>query len=329
MKNYRKIFLYGIVMLVVGALIFGGLVLYGFANPDIIRASDQKVRIKQGFYKEPIEKVIEVQEQTNAINITVPSNDVEIIGSDVEDIKITYCEDYQGETQYQVADGILNFKLANKIYINLDFLSWIYKDYSKTNTVIIEIPNELTCDYNINISSGNLNINNITAGELKAVLSSGNVSINDFSANNTNLRSSSGNIKLNNASIVNEVKLKVSSGNATLSNVNSKSLIATMSSGNTRISNCVTSSFTVSSQSGNIILERLQSQSITMKNSSGNIEINQLVYAFADYSYSMRTRSGYIKLNGSNKGNNYEHLDEGKAYSINALVSSGNIIITE
>ena len=325
----NKILFSGILSLIIGALIFGGLVLFGFANPDIIKASDQKIRVKQGLYKDPIEKVIDASGEVNEINITVPSKNVKIITGDVQNVKITYYEDYQGETQYLFEDGVLNFRLLNKIIFNVEFLSWIYEDYSKTNSVIVEIPQELKCNYNINVSSGNLNTDNITAGILKAVLKSGNISINNSTADNADISVSSGNLNIKDSIISNELKVRTASGNILVNNLSSESLLASVSSGNIQVNNSVVSVLDGSSRSGNITLEKIQSESIKLKSSSGNVNIYGLQYQLEDYSYSLKVYSGSIKVNGSRKGSSYERIDAEKQYFLTATAYSGNIVINE
>lgn len=325
----KKILFSGIVTLIIGALIYGGLVIFGLANPEIIKANDQKIRVKQGLYKDPIERVIDAQDDVKEINITVPSKNVKIKTADVQNVKITYYEDYQGETQYLLEDGVLNFKLlSNKIIFNVEFLSWIYKDYSKTNSVIVEIPQELKCNYNINISSGNLNTDTIEAGQFKAVLKSGNISINDFTADNADISLSSGNLNAKNSIISNELKIKTSSGNIKISNLNANSLQASVFSGNIEIYNSVVSVLDGLSSSGNIIFEKIQSDSLKLKSSSGNISIHGLANKLEDYSYSLKVYSGSIKVYGSRKGSSFQNIDAQKQYTLTATAYSGNITIS-
>jgi DUF4097 and DUF4098 domain-containing protein YvlB len=328
MKKYKKIFLTSMLALILGALILGSLILYGFANPDVIRASDEKIRLKQGLYKQPIEKVIVVEEDVDTVLINIPSKSVSIVDSDVEKITITYYEDYEGETQYQITDKTLNFELSNKkIIFNVELLSWIYKDYRKVNSVRIEIPHGLILDYNVALSSGNLRFDKITTVALKANVKSGNISINNLSANNAELKLSCGNLTINNSNFAQNLSSKNDCGNVIITSTTSEAMQSYVSCGNTSIADCVALTLKATSKSGNITLERLQANDMTINNSSGNIKIYELVYQLDDYSYSLKTSSGYVKVNGSKKGNYYEHLDSQKLYNLTASVSSGNIII--
>lgn len=327
MKKYKRIFLAGIAIFIIGVMILGGLTLFGLANPNIIKAADQKIRVKQGLYKEPIQKIIVVDEQVNQINIDVQSDNVVIKDSDVEKITITYYENFKGETQYQTLDGILNFKLNFKFSFSFEMFSWIYQDLTKLNIATVEIPHESNINYDVKVSSGNINFNQIKAGIIKTSVSSGNTDITNTTASGVNSSASSGNVTFNNCNIANELIVKVSSGNMTLNDVTSNTFESNSSSGNTKLYDCVTTSYKGNSKSGNIYIENLQSEVINLSNISGSIEISQLVYSIDDYNTILKTSSGYIKIGSSKKGEYYENLSPERPYTLNASVSSGVIKI--
>jgi hypothetical protein len=188
--------------------------------------------------------------------------------------------------------------------------------------------------------SGKIQISQVNAQDFKFDGGSGNVELADISAPLLDLKLSSGII--NAYDFVGNVELEISSGNATISNLEGN-LNAVGSSGkfnfkmiNGKVNTSLNSGNGTLSMikeigklkisSGNyIVSDSYFGANTKFEGSSGNFDI-QTDSDLSDFNFDIKTSSGNIRVGDSTSSGSLK-IDNGSAYTVSGVVSSGNIQI--
>lgn len=172
-------------------------------------------------------------------------------------------------TETTVSDDSFHLDLTTGFEFHLLSL-----DFTNTKTYItVALPNNDKLDnLNVNISSGNMKIDNILA-------------------NNASISTASGNLTVNNA-LAQELTLKTVSGNINAQEITSSNLNANVSSGNIKLTD-ISGELTAKATSGNITISQKEIGNADVKASSGNVIFN-VAKGFSGF-YDLQSTSGSIK----------------------------------
>ncbi|MDF2820430.1 MAG: hypothetical protein K0R15_871 [Clostridiales bacterium] len=196
------------------------------------------------------------------------------------------------------------------------------------NRVQIYIPEGTSLEYELEASSGNIEIKSIQALQIDAKTSSGNIKTDIDDTSSMQLKASSGNIKVKGNIL--KLKAEASSGNIDLDRVKSNEIYTEASSGNIK-GEVEANKFTADTSSGNIDIDFLEMPKISVitEASSGNIELGLPDNDGFELKYS--TSSGYVKNEFTDMKEEDSGTDiyEGGSVIIQASTTSGNIKIED
>ena len=154
--------------------------------------------------------------------------------------------------------------------------------------------------------------------------SSGTVSVEDLQIKGK-IKISSGNIKIKDIE-GDELKLYASSGNISLENVNIEDLKLDISSGGIKAENCITDKLDAEMTSGNMNLEGIKFNKADFDMTSGNLKA-VVSGKEEDYSYNLEATSGNLKVGDKRYGDKYKSGND-KDHMITVDMTSGNCNIT-
>lgn len=231
------------------------------------------------------------------IQIEATSTDVKIIPTVKDDLKVTLSGEVNKEYE-EVFD--LNLKeMGDTLQIELIQKPIFFNNFN-TDTVVfinrvdlyVEIPQKLYDSFDVKVSSGDIDAEQLQAKELILSTNSGDVAAHNAMVSNLTVVTSSGNIELTNSTVKTSV-LEASSGNITISHEELKGDIKAITA------------------SGDITIDLEQeneSLTIDFKTSSGDVDVKR-----EGYLYEEKSEAQAIGKKGSGE------------YNIEARVSSGDI----
>ena len=154
--------------------------------------------------------------------------------------------------------------------------------------------------------------------------SSGTVSVEDLQIE--------GKIKISSGEMIlrdiegEELKLYASSGNIQLKNVNTKELKLDLTSGSVQAETCTTDELDAEMTSGNMKLEDMKFNKADFDMTSGDIDA-EIYGNEEDYSYNLKSTSGDLRINGNSYDEKYKSGDD-KDHMITVDMTSGNFDLT-
>lgn len=232
------------------------------------------------------------------IEITETSESIEIKEENVDKVTVSYCNE-KNKKLYKVTEKNGKLKLEKikntvsfGIFINLDdtrvYVS-VPKDYHgsidvETTSGSVYVENLELSDFNIDGSSGSLNVSNVSSENgFKIELTSGSINLSNIKTKKAEVKNSSGTIAIEDLE-AEELDVNNSSGTIKLTDVS------------------VTDSVDVLNTSGSIRLDRLSAgKSIKLENTSGGIR-GTIVGKESDFAIDTDYTSGSCNLKDSKNG---------------------------
>ncbi|MCK5736362.1 MAG: DUF4097 family beta strand repeat protein [Spirochaetaceae bacterium] len=204
-------------------------------------------------------------------------------------------------------------------------------------TLEVGIPVGILDKLTVNVSSGNITVQDFSSDSAVVKTSSGTVTAENWKIGNGVLVSSSGNLKLNSISATGKLELKISSGNIEGTDIEASVIESRVSSGRTVLKG-VSGSLVSNSSSGRVDVEfRNPGNSININVSSGRIDIG--LPEGTDFMLDARATSGNIHsdfallISGSVAKNSLQGVtaggEAGGGRSVELKSSSGNISLRE
>ena len=240
------------------------------------------------FKQKNITKTIDIEEDYDNIYIDLDITNVELKKAEDNKSKIV-CEEYEKLTHNaKVEDSTLKISATderawyNKYFFNFfsDIKITIYlteDSYNEFNFKLAtgnllseEILNVNKID--LNLSTGNIRLANITSEEIKINESTGNVLVSELNVNNLNVTCSTGNIKVVNV-ISDKMNLKCSVGNINFDSSDASYIEAYTSTGNITGNLLTGKTFTATSDTGKVNVPSTTGNPCILKTSTGNIKI--------------------------------------------------------
>ena len=228
----------------------------------------------------------------STIYINTSNEDVIILPSDEETIKITYYE--EDKKTYTIDDG--NGTLSMTVNQTYHFLNFNFGFTPIDTGIKIYVPKDLIVVYDINTSNSKIEINSLEAKDIKFDTSNGKISLDKIISDTINLKTSNSKIDLN------EVKANVINGNTNngkldLNNINCLKLDFKTSNSNAYIKNVKSpDKLWIKTSNGDIHYTNSLSDDINLKTSNSNVTVN-IGFSISDYNKDFKTSNDSIKLN--------------------------------
>lgn len=152
---------------------------------------------------------------------------------------------------------------------------------------------------------GDVELKNITSGELTADLKSGRLKASEITAGAVNLSNDFGKIEIN--------------------ALEAKSLSADLSAGDLQADGVTVNGLTVKSDFGKVVFDRLVFTGICdINNKSGDVELN-LLMSRDDVSYELKTDAGSVSVNGEKSSGSVSSRNAGSTVNLNARTDFGSV----
>lgn len=215
--------------------------------------------------------------------------------------------------------------------------------YIQNQYIIIEVSEKDLKNLNINLSSGDITIEDIDIeGRLKTSsgdiyitgcengkdidlkVSSGSIKVIDSNFENINQKQSSGDTNIENVE-ANKVTMSQSSGTTMLDSLTTDSLEAKVSSGSFDMTNSTSKEAKITATSGDIDINKTSSDKLYLHVTSGDVDLD-VVGKEEDFDYSINVTTGSVKLGDTSVKKKYEK-DNGRDKSITVDVTSGDVNI--
>ena len=232
--------------------------------------------------------------------VDIDNDQVKIIPYTGNVLKITYSESEDSKYEIREENQIVILNKTTKIcFFCLDF-------NFKPTQIIIEVPEDLIMEYNLQNDNGKIEINKIKLLDSTFETSNGRFDLKDITSQN-------------------DIKLKTSNGRINLHNVTANKIDLTTSNGAVELFGVQASQeILVKSSNGKIEFENLEARSIDFKTSNGAI-IGTIIGNAHDYQKNIKTSNGKIEINGDKYTN---ELNESSGFNkITAKTSNGSIKI--
>ena len=150
----------------------------------------------------------EIDDKITKINIDYLSGDVKVRGTDTDNIKVDETANTDIDADHQVHTWVDGDTLYVRYCVSTKSIN--FNKIEKSLEITIPEAQELD-DFVIEVSSGNIDLDDFTTDNLYSYASSGNMDI-DCSATDIEVKSSSGNVGLTQRGNSDSVKVKASSG---------------------------------------------------------------------------------------------------------------------
>jgi len=303
-----------VVILVLGVILVGTGLIITKGDFSLIFKSDVRT-----------EANVDETQEVNAITMDLTSADnIEFYASEDTNLHINYWDSKKNPITYTYSNGNATLKQAN------NFLSWCNWDLNDNKMIKVYVPASVNNTVSIDLSAGSFTNKDcvLNVNTLKIDLSSGELDVNDITAKTVNLNASSGKINMDNIN-TEEFGIDISSGKFTLSNsIISGTLRLDLSSGNVNLNNVTTNRLQSNLSSGNVIAKGLISKTVHTDTSSGNVELH-IIGNPSDYSIKIDVSVGTTVIEGEGVSiKNTSHIEWGTGTNkIDCESSSGDIKI--
>lgn len=249
-----------------------------------------------GIFEQEVRTEMRVDETgaVTSVELDIASDDIELYPSEDGLLHIEYWDSERRPITYSFSNGIAKL---NQIVTYRSWFSWgLYVG----KTIKLYLPESANETFSIKLSSGNIVDKgcNLSVETFKLELSSGDTELQSISATTSNIHLSSGNLVLNGLHTEN-LTVDLSSGDFSLNDSEiSGKLDLDMSSGNAVLNDCVVSSVKADLSSGSFTAKGFTTTSVDAHASSGNIVLHLCGAEPEDYSLDIDISSGSVTVNG-------------------------------
>ena len=245
---------------------------------------------KDGAFKQETKTVnFESTDDFDDIYVDLTISNLEFKKADDSKLKVVLNETEKFTHNVKVEDNKLNItcqddrpwynKWLFNWFINYGVTVYLPEDAYNALNVKMDVGNLtstelLTFDtVNVEMSTGNVHLSNITADEIKAKASTGNVLLSEIKATNLHAEASTGNVAIVNVLVDNKMTAMTSTGNIKFDSSDAKDIEATASTGNINGNFLTPKSFNASSSTGNVHVPNTTGDPCVLRTSTGNINI--------------------------------------------------------
>ena len=291
------------------------------------------------------------------IDIDISSDDIEVCRADVDKVTITYWDmiDYY---EYRVEESGNKMTVSQKKLHDMNNLFTIDLD-SQDKNMILKVPNDYEGKLDINSTSGNIYVGDMTLTSLNLENSSGNIviekttskdavklnntsghiDVKSLTADSLTAGNTSGGISLNSLTIENDIAVTSTSGNIILADIEtSKDIHENTASGTGSFERIKANSLLSSTTSGGIYMSDVTTaDTISASCSSGGIRFDNITSGskikFSSTSGSVKgsiddKESDYSIIAKATSGSNNLNNSRDGIKTLDVNTTSGNINIT-
>lgn len=244
------------------------------------------------------------------------------------DVYIQPGDEYKVE-YHIIEENVPSIKVENNtLYVsqkNIGNISFFTTTVSEPQYMYITVPKDNTKVYDVDLllTSDRMDIKEVNI-EGSIEMTSGDLFINDLDSNDLNIKMSSGKAKINDIN-ANDINIKMTSGSTVINNLKGKNIELTMSSGDVDMDNVEADSINTKQSSGNIKGNNINIPVFKQKMSSGTVEWNIIGHK-DDYNWNLNKTSGSIKID--NDSIDKYNVDNKTDKDFEAELTSGSLKIS-
>lgn len=232
--------------------------------------------------------IYEINDDFKDISVNTDTDDIIFALSDNGKCRVECYEEENAKHSVSVCENTLNINVIDERswydYIGIGFSSpkiTVYlpeAEYSSLsineNTGDIELPKELAFEnVDISLSTGDVNLSASASKLIKVKTSTGNICVDDVNAGDLDLTVSTGKITVSDVICENNVKIKVSTGRSKLTDVKCKNIISSGSTGDISLKNVIAvESFSIKRSTGDVEFKGCDAAEIVVKTATGDIK---------------------------------------------------------
>lgn len=232
----------------------------------------------------------EISEAFDNISMNTDTADIAFVLSDDGNCRVECYEEANAKHHVTVEDGTLTLELIDERsvydfigYIGLNFGSpkiTVYLPKTECTKLLIngdtsdvEIPNDFMFkDVDISLSTGDVDFCASACEIIKVKTNTGDICIENISAGSLDLSVSTGKVTVSDMSCEGDVNIKVSTGKTELNNIRCKNVISDGDTGKMLLKNVVAEGkFSVKRSTGDITLENCDASEIFIETDTGNV----------------------------------------------------------
>ena len=216
----------------------------------------------------------DINESFNKINIAIDIADLEFKKAEGDQCKVVCVEKEKIYHEVKVVDDTL--KIEGK-----DTSQWYEHIFNYANgmKVTVYLPEKTYSEVNITSSTGDIIINNpYTFTSFTIVLSTGNINLKDITSEQATITSSTGRQTLENMHVSNKLTATASTGNITLNNVTCDSDVTLeTSTGKINLDNLIAANhLSVKASTGDVTFKNIDAKTIKIETDTGDVKGNIL-----------------------------------------------------
>ena len=187
-------------------------------------------------------------------------------------------------------------KLTIEVQDNRKWYDYVGINSSKTAKITVYLPQNVYNSLFVKTSTGCVNLNNYfnflsievegstgdviccsNANDIKIYLSTGDIEVNGITAKNLRLKVSTGEIEVANSSVENEVKIEFSTDDVSIKNLTADNLTVNGETGDVNLSNVIVSGkMNIKASTGEVTLNRCDAGEIKINLSTGDVKASLL-----------------------------------------------------
>ncbi len=220
--------------------------------------------------------------------------EVTVVKSSDDKINISY-ENNGSERQKQMYE-FYSYKEGNTVYAGIRRVGkavFLFNLNQNSININVELPEKMS-NVELKTANGDIRIRNVKADRMVVATASGETDINEVYATDLRVKCSSGDIRIEN---INSIQLKAStmSGDVHAEQIEAKFLSLKSSSGDVKARNILADIIDNSSLSGDLKMQQIKTGECKLRSTSGDIDVDDITMNNADIS----SISGKIKLPGA------------------------------
>lgn len=229
-------------LIIAGSLVILGLIMFAVVMTilkwDFTKLSTMKIETN----------TYQVTELFSNMSIKTDTADIGFAVSDDGKCKVVCNEMEKVKHSVSIQNGTLSIKAVDE----RNWFDYIRINFSKTQITVYLPQNEYE-SLSISSSTGNIRIENISAGALDLSASTGRITVSDVKCDG-------------------DIKINVTTGQTNLTNVNCKNVISSGSTGSMVLKNVIaTEDYSIERTTGNVKFDSCDAREISIRTSTGNI----------------------------------------------------------
>lgn len=192
----------------------------------------------------------------------------------------------------------------------------------------VEVRDVTAEDFTLKADYGDVSIEQLSGADMKIGMSSGKLEAEKVTGSNLEVKNSYGDISLEEIVLEEAADIKASSGTITLDKMEVPELEVKNSYGDTRGEGLMASFVDMSLSSGDCILKEFDTDDVEIRSSYGSVRLD-MVKSLDDYEYDLRTDYGDVYIEEDNVGDSYRDSNNSGDNLIDISCSSGDIEINQ